>query len=78
MPRTGHGHALHPDSRRLVTADADARRSVWDAKHATPTETLEGLTGQARQLAIAPDGRTAYTAGHDCSVTGWDLTRARR
>ena len=51
-----------PDSRRLVTAGRDAHLSVWDASDATPIATVDQHTGGVRQLAISPDGRTAYTA----------------
>jgi DNA-binding SARP family transcriptional activator/WD40 repeat protein len=65
-----------PDSRRLVTAGA-GRLSVWDVKHATAVDTLPGLAGEIAQLTIAPDGRTAYSAGRDGSVIGWDLAGTR-
>jgi DNA-binding SARP family transcriptional activator/WD40 repeat protein len=66
-----------PDSRRLVTADRDARVIVWGVKHATPVETF-GALGKVNQLAISPDGSTAYSAGQDGSVLAWDLTGTRR
>jgi WD40 repeat protein len=66
-----------PDSRRLVTADGAGRLIVWDVKRATAVETLPGLAAKVAQLTIAPYGRTAYSAGWDGSVIGWDLVGTR-
>jgi WD40 repeat protein len=67
-----------PGSPRLVTADGSGRLVVWDVKRATAVETLPGLAGKVAQLTIAPDGRTAYSAGRDGNVIGWDLAGTRR
>jgi WD40 repeat protein len=46
-------------------------------RHGAPIETLQGHASAVHQLAIAPDGKTAYSAGEDRSVIAWDLSRTR-
>jgi WD40 repeat protein len=61
-----------------VTAGRDEHLAVWDARDGTPIATVDARAGPVRQLAIAPDGRTAYAAGEDGSVTAWDISGDRR
>jgi WD40 repeat protein len=64
---------------RLVTADRAERLIVWDPRRATAVETLEARgIGPVQDLAVAADGRTAYSAGRDGTVIVWDLTGERR
>jgi DNA-binding SARP family transcriptional activator/WD40 repeat protein len=66
-----------PDSRRLVTAGPTGGLTVWDAATAEPVATMHERAGGVRQIAIARNGRIAYTAAQDGSVIGWDLTGMR-
>jgi WD40 repeat protein len=66
------------NSRALVSAAADGRLIVRDVKRDSRTETLENPTGGVSAVAIAKDGRTAYTAGQNGSLVAWDLSGARR
>jgi WD40 repeat protein/DNA-binding SARP family transcriptional activator len=71
--------SFSPGGDRLVTAGRDERLIVWDPKRATALETLEARgIGIVRDLQVARDGRTAYSAGGDGTVIAWDLTGARR
>ena len=64
---------------RLVTAGREERLIVWDTRRATALEMLEARgIGLVQDLEVAPDGRTAYSAGRDGTVIAWDLTGQRR
>ena len=66
-----------PDSRWLVTSTGARSLAVWDTRRAVRIQTIGRLTSRVRDLAIAADSRTAYTAGEDGSIIGWDLTGRR-
>ena len=62
-----------------MTAGRDEHLVLWDTRRATAVETLEaGTAGTIEDLAVTPDGRTAYTAGRDGAVLAWDLQGSRR
>jgi WD40 repeat protein len=67
------------DDRRLVTAGRDEQLIVWDTRRRTATEVLRASGGEVIvDLALAPDGRTAYSVSRDASVVAWDLVGPRR
>jgi WD40 repeat protein len=68
-----------PSGGRLVTAGGDERLIVWDPRRATSVERLAARgIGLVLDLAVARDGRTAYSAGRDGIVIAWDLAGERR
>jgi WD40 repeat protein/tRNA A-37 threonylcarbamoyl transferase component Bud32 len=64
-----------PDSKTVVSANGDGTVTVWDARSATPRETLPGHDGA--QPVFSRDGRTLYTASSDGTAIAWDLTGRR-
>jgi DNA-binding SARP family transcriptional activator/WD40 repeat protein/energy-coupling factor transporter ATP-binding protein EcfA2 len=66
-----------PNSRNLVTADRDARLTVWNVTSATPPQTIAQLAGGVSALAISADGTTAYTGDEHGGLSAWDLTGRR-
>src|SRR5207237_245416 len=57
------GVAVSADGRRAVTTHEDAVVRVWDAETGGLLATLHGHESQVLAGAVAPDGRTCYTAG---------------
>ena len=72
-------HALQLRRRPAPDRGRDERLIVWDTRRMTQVETLQARgRGRMMDVAIARDGRTAYTAGRDGTVVAWDLDGARR
>jgi WD40 repeat protein len=62
---------------RLVTTGRGAPLEVWDARNATPVRTVAPAAAGVLQLAVAPNGDTAYGVGKRGSLVAWDLTGRR-
>ena len=78
----GHGPAATVvrftlDSRSLVTADRDARFTIWDLTSAAHPQTIAQLAAGVRALTLSADGTTAYAGDEHGGVSAWDLTGRR-
>ena len=62
--------AISPDGTWLATASESVR--VWDASTGEPVASLTGHTHNPRAIAIAPDGRRAFSIGRDDPILVWD------
>jgi WD40 repeat protein len=74
----GHPESLlfSPDGMTLVSTNDDGTVTLWDARSATPRETLRGHS--AIQAVFSRDGNTLYTVSGDGTAIAWDLTGGRR
>ena len=50
----------------------------WNVADARRIETFTGHAGSVSRVTIAPDGKTAYSAGEDGTVIAWALAGSRR
>ncbi len=77
---TGHTQpvtqmAFSPDSRRLVTASADATLRLWDVTRLRAEPRILSRHGAIlNTVGFSPDGRWLATAGSDMTVSVWDMT----
>jgi WD40 repeat protein len=74
----GHPESLlfSPDSRTIVSTNDDGTVTLWDARSATPRETLRGHS--ASQAVFSRDGKTLYTVSGEGTAIAWDLAGGRR
>jgi WD40 repeat protein len=70
--------AFTPDGRTLLIGTADGTIEVIDVERRVAVESWAGHAGVVMGLAISADGRTAWSAGRDSDVIGWDLDGSRR
>ncbi|MFB9521496.1 protein kinase [Streptomyces cremeus] len=70
--------AFTGDGTRALVWSADRRVRLWDLADGTCLRTLDGDHGHDPGLWLAPDGRTAASAGPGDTVRIWDLTTGRR
>lgn len=69
-------HRNQPNSRPATTVSSAAFAAVLLLWFAGPVAAgLEGHGGSVHDIAVAPDGKTALTAGFDYSIIHWDLAR---
>ena len=68
-----HDVAFTPDGARIVTAGADAKARIWDARSGALLHTLEGHAKAIFALSISPDGTKVATASLDRSARLWTL-----
>src|SRR4051812_22511068 len=57
------GLAFSPDGSKLLSGGNDGKLLLWDLKGRQPTA-FPDEHGEVLAVAIAPDGRTAASAGH--------------
>jgi WD40 repeat protein len=79
VPQLGHSTYVRfmrlAHGGRLVTIGLDQTLKVWDLESGLLIRTVEGF-GQARALAVSPDGRLAITTkSSDGWIEVWDLER---
>jgi WD40 repeat protein/tRNA A-37 threonylcarbamoyl transferase component Bud32 len=65
-----------PDGRTVVSTNDDGTLTLWNARSATPRETLRGHP--ASQAVFSRDGKTLYTVSEDGTAIAWDLTGGGR
>jgi hypothetical protein len=69
-----HALAWSPDGKWLVSGAGDLAVRVWEASTGKLILRLEGQDSGVEQMAVAPDGRSAFSASRDGFVCQWDLT----
>ncbi|MCA9609389.1 MAG: protein kinase [Myxococcales bacterium] len=62
-----------PDGAWIVTAGADGRVLVWDAREGRLHRSLSGHEGTVFQVALRADGRELATSGYDGTVRLWSF-----
>lgn len=85
-PLSGHNGwvtalAVHPDGKRLLSADSWGRISCWPFSEATPKVSwslAEAHDGWIRNLAISPDGQIVVSAGADGKVGVWSCADGKK
>ena len=65
------------DGETVVSANVDGTVTLWDARTATPRETLRGHSRSVWWPALSPDGKTLYTSSSDATAIAWDLSGER-
>jgi RNA polymerase sigma factor (sigma-70 family) len=66
--------AFTPDGRWLVSGADDLSVKVWEAATGKLIARFDGHDSNVWQVVVAPDGRSAFSAGGDGFVCQWDLT----
>jgi WD40 repeat protein len=66
--------AFTPDGKWLVSGGEDLSVKVWEAATGKLIARFDGHDSSVTQVAVAPDGRSAFSAGGDGFVCQWDLT----
>jgi WD40 repeat protein len=66
--------AFSPDGKWLVSGAGDLSVRVWEAASGKQVVRFDGHDGAVRQVAVAADGRSAFSAGDDGFVYQWSLT----
>jgi WD40 repeat protein len=66
--------AFTPDGKWIVSGAEDLSVRVWEAATGKPVVRFDGPDSAAEQVAVAPDGRSAFSAGGGGFVWQWDLT----
>lgn len=67
------GAAFDPSGRWLLTANNDATVRVWDAATLREARALAWPVGQAKSVAVSPDGMLAAVGGDRGQVVVWDF-----
>jgi hypothetical protein len=65
--------AFAPDGKWLVSGADDGLVRVWEAATGKQVLGFDGHASRIKQVAVSPDGRSAFTGG-DGFVYQWDLT----
>jgi WD40 repeat protein len=68
---------VNADQQRLVSAGRDNTIRVWDTARMTLIGTLHGASAESDEVAVAPDGRVAYSIYGD-TIVAFDLIRFSR
>jgi WD40 repeat protein len=66
------GLALAPDRRRVASAAADGRLTLWDLETGASLRTSEAHDDVARVVRFGPDGETLLSGGDDGALKVWD------
>jgi WD40 repeat protein len=66
--------AFSPDGKWLVSGADDLTVKVWETATGRLVARFDGHGSVVEQVAVAPDGRSAFSAGQDGFVYQWDLT----
>ena len=70
--------AFTPDQRTVLLGTESGSIEVVDLEGRRVVDSMGRHFGVVMGLAVSPDGRTAWSAGRDGDIIGWDLTGARR
>jgi WD40 repeat protein len=76
--RAFYGVAASADGRRIVGAAFDEGLALWPGLNGAKTFLLREHVGYHSPVALADDGRYAFTGTQDGRVTRWDLSEHRR
>ena len=63
-----------PDGKWIISGADDHSVRVWEVATGRLIMGFDGHDGSVQQLAVAPNGRSAFSAGGDNFVYQWDLT----
>ncbi|MBL8163447.1 MAG: WD40 repeat domain-containing protein, partial [Anaerolineae bacterium] len=66
-----------PDGQYVLTANASASMSIWDAQTATLVNTLPGVSGDVLTAAFSPNSELLVTAVLGGLVSLWDMSAIR-
>jgi hypothetical protein len=66
--------AFSPDGKWIVSGVDDQSVRVWEAATWKVVVRFDGHDSGVEQVAVAPDGRSAFSTGEDGPVYQWDLT----
>jgi WD40 repeat protein len=70
------GLAFTPDGKWIVSHAEDLSVRVWEVATGRQVRRFDGHNTGVAQVAVAPDGRSAFSSGADGFVYQWDLTPA--
>jgi DNA-binding SARP family transcriptional activator/WD40 repeat protein len=70
--------AFTPDQRTVLLGTASGTIEVVDLEERRAVDSMSRHFGVVMGLAVSDDGRTAWSAGRDGDLIGWDLTGTRR
>jgi WD40 repeat protein len=65
--------AFTPDGKWIVSGGADTSVQVWEVATGKAIARFNGHESTVKQVAVAPDGRSAFSAGEDGCICQWDL-----
>jgi WD40 repeat protein len=57
----------------LASGSSDSTVKIWGTNSGKTVQTLKGIDGYARCLAVRSDGRTALACGSNMQITVWFL-----
>jgi WD40 repeat protein len=70
-----HGVAFSPDSRRILSGDADGTMRLWDLHTKKPLRRFEGHGPMVNSVSFTAAGRQALSGGLDLGVISPDPVR---
>ena len=70
-----HGVAFSPDSRRILSGDADGTMRLWDLHTKKLLRRFEGHGPMVNSVSFTAAGRQALSGGSDKTLRLWTLPK---